>query len=337
MTLPAIHASQLTPLIGMLRDLGAPVSSLLESESISPDVLETQAGFIPAQRIFNLIERAGESQQIEDIGWRAGYGASLMSSGAWAVKACSAPTLRDALAELINGYPQVVPLVQMGVTENARTAWLWRRRLADLTRNPGQHAIEQFTLARFMKLIRLAAGEEWTPRRIRVETPVSYRSIPPQSWVDTEIEHHAPVFAIEMPLDLLDLPMPPVARHSTNRADDGLPSLPTLEAFLHDALCHDIDQRILTIERAAEIVITSRRTLRRQLSEEGIGWRTIRDRLLHERACSLLSKTDLPVGHIALDMGYSDSAHFTRAFERWQHESPRSYRDRSRADRLICA
>jgi AraC-like DNA-binding protein len=303
-TIPAVHASQFKPFISLLADVGAPITRLLERESISPTILETQSQLVSIQRAFTFVENAGRTQHIDDIGWQAGYEQPLLSSGSWAREASRASTLREALGVLIRGYPRVVPLLQLGLTANRESAWLWRRRLIDLKSNPGQTAVEQFTLGRFLKLIRYSAGEEWTPKRIKVECPQARSPVPRQrSWADTRVEYLAPVLAIEIPLELLDLPMPLSGSQPTHsNLDDELP-VPTLERFLWDSLQHDIHQCALTVESAAEIVGTSGRTLRRHLQEEGVGWRTIRDRLLHRRSRSLLRNTDLSIGQIALEMG----------------------------------
>ena len=67
--IPAIHASQLAPLTHLLQEAGAPVEHLLESESIFPGILETFSEFIPAQRVFNFMDRA-EAQGCPVVQWR---------------------------------------------------------------------------------------------------------------------------------------------------------------------------------------------------------------------------------------------------------------------------
>ncbi|HET8844196.1 MAG TPA: AraC family transcriptional regulator [Ktedonobacteraceae bacterium] len=49
-----------------------------------------------------------------------------------------------------------------------------------------------------------------------------------------------------------------------------------------------------------------------------------------ERAQQLLEKTDVPLGHIALESGFADQSHLTQAFKRHLGQTPRAYRrDRS--------
>ena len=46
-----------------------------------------------------------------------------------------------------------------------------------------------------------------------------------------------------------------------------------------------------------------------------------------EQARELLGAGELPISEIASRLGYSDSAHFARAFRRIAGVSPREYRD----------
>ena len=55
-----------------------------------------------------------------------------------------------------------------------------------------------------------------------------------------------------------------------------------------------------------------------------------------ERAQGLLLTTNLPLGQIAVDCGFSDQAHFTKLFRRFAVESPGEWR-RTRADASVQA
>jgi AraC-like DNA-binding protein len=49
------------------------------------------------------------------------------------------------------------------------------------------------------------------------------------------------------------------------------------------------------------------------------------------QACELLRRTDQAITQIAMAVGFSDSSHFTRTFQREVGMTPRAYRDKKRA------
>lgn len=70
----------------------------------------------------------------------------------------------------------------------------------------------------------------------------------------------------------------------------------------------------------------SPRTLRRRLAEEGTSYRELVAGLRENRAIHLLQTTDLSIGKIAINLGYSDLSNFHRAFKSWTGHTPNHYR-----------
>lgn len=70
----------------------------------------------------------------------------------------------------------------------------------------------------------------------------------------------------------------------------------------------------------------SSRTLRRQLQEVGTSYQTLLDELRFEQARHLLDQERLPIARIAEELGYSETASFRHAFQRWSGVSPSRYR-----------
>jgi AraC-like DNA-binding protein len=68
---------------------------------------------------------------------------------------------------------------------------------------------------------------------------------------------------------------------------------------------------------AAEAAGISRRTFQRLLASHGTSYSDLRDEMRFTTATRLLEFTSLAIVDIAFVLGYSDGAHFTRAFRRW--------------------
>ena len=82
-----------------------------------------------------------------------------------------------------------------------------------------------------------------------------------------------------------------------------------------------------TIERIAENLNISPRTLQRRFADYGINFSQLVDEVRFATACSMLHK-QVRMSDIADQLGYANAGSFTRAFERWTGMSPQRYRRR---------
>jgi len=80
------------------------------------------------------------------------------------------------------------------------------------------------------------------------------------------------------------------------------------------------------VQRVADRLATSVRTLQRRLHASGVTYAEV----LQEQRCAaarrLLTDRTQAIADVARTLGYSDPAHFTRAFQRWTGSSPSAFR-----------
>ena len=105
--------------------------------------------------------------------------------------------------------------------------------------------------------------------------------------------------------------------------------LDPLKSYLALHVSPDGPPRIESVARAARC---SARTLQRRLREAGLTYSGLLEEVRLEIAARMLEEAGKKVIDIALDLGYSDQANFTRAFRRWAGVPPSEYR-RLRVDR----
>jgi Helix-turn-helix domain len=77
-------------------------------------------------------------------------------------------------------------------------------------------------------------------------------------------------------------------------------------------------------------LLDGRRDIRWISRRLGVSSRTFRSIVrgaLLEKATGILAGSDASITSVALELGYADSAHFTRAFNRWLGLSPRTWRE----------
>lgn len=104
--------------------------------------------------------------------------------------------------------------------------------------------------------------------------------------------------------------------------------LPSLKAFLATGLSPDGPPRL---EAVAAEAGCSARTIQRRLRDAGLTFTQVLDEVRLETAARLLRGSEIRVIDLAIDLGYSDHANFTRAFRRWAGTSPTHFRGMSPA------
>jgi AraC-like DNA-binding protein len=82
----------------------------------------------------------------------------------------------------------------------------------------------------------------------------------------------------------------------------------------------------LSLARVARRLGTSPRTLQRRLSDQGLTFQSLVDRVRLYAAKALLCQTDLAVQDVAHRLGYCTPSSFARAFVRWTGTAPRAFR-----------
>ena len=87
------------------------------------------------------------------------------------------------------------------------------------------------------------------------------------------------------------------------------------------------------IERVAHGLGTSARTLQRWLATAGLTYAGVAQEARCAEARRMLREQRRKIGDVARALGYSDQAHFTRAFQRWMGVSPRAFRARGSGER----
>ncbi|NJL46535.1 MAG: helix-turn-helix transcriptional regulator [Leptolyngbyaceae cyanobacterium SM2_5_2] len=80
------------------------------------------------------------------------------------------------------------------------------------------------------------------------------------------------------------------------------------------------------IEQVAEASGMSVRSLQRRLAAAGLSYSHLVERVRFNLAVKWLQEPSLRLSDIAMDLGYTDSGNFSRAFKRWTGVSPRAYR-----------
>jgi AraC-like DNA-binding protein len=92
------------------------------------------------------------------------------------------------------------------------------------------------------------------------------------------------------------------------------------------AAIHRLLPRNPSIGAVADSLSISVRTLQRRLARGPLTYRQLLDRCRRRQAEQELRQRGLTIAEISQHLGYSDPAHFVRAFRRWAGEAPTRFR-----------
>jgi AraC-like DNA-binding protein len=340
---PLTRASILHPVMSFLERAGAPVERLLAEAGLPASVLTDPEVLIPTSSTARLFALAARTGGLEDVGVRAGQEAPIERLGVYGRLIRRSATLGDALEETVTVHP---------IFSSNGSMWLVARGdgvdfCQALTNkfdpcDEGWQQVNHYILMLMLGIVRLATGDGWRPGAIRLQTAPSAALARAETLAGVHLTFGRSATVITLPRALMDAPLR--ARGSDLEVpDDGV------DAWRTSAPADDFVQSIVQvvdtlswngypdIRITASALGTSVRTLQRHLSEAGVTHERLVGRARFTAAAALLRETDAKILDIALDLGYSDHAHFTRAFRRWAGCSPQHYRRSRSASRPVPA
>jgi AraC-like DNA-binding protein len=242
----------------------------------------------------------------------------LEDYGALGVGILRSPTLLDALHFAQRGVCQVETGTELGLVVDGAVARLSLSFVGPLEGDPHHH--EDANLAVLMKIIALT--REVVDVRARLPYP-RLHSEDPESALGSNLEFDSErgelVFdrdALLLPLRPYEgaLPVPMADQHNIRAAT----ARAVLEAI---QICIEFERP--TILGVAAVLSLEPRTIQRHLSTCGVTFLQLLEEYRIRTALAQLRARDRTITDIAFRLGYSDSAHFTRAFRRWTGHAPK--------------
>jgi AraC-like DNA-binding protein len=300
-------------------------STGLTLEDLSRADLEIAAGQ-DLTIIRNVLRRL---EPASGLGVEAGRHMTLGMLGVWGFAMLNSRTLRDAIDVGVRyGYGKLSfvfsrPWVDYRPHE--------ARLVLDCDEVP--HDVRDFIIERDLaaqaSVIRRLLGKS---ARVPIETTLGQRAgaalaaaVAPMT-VEYGISHNV----IRLPGVLLDVPLPQsdpfAAQMWTKRCRELVQQHRDAEkgadvaARVRSALRRDPD-RIPTLDELSAAFNVTSRTLRRQLTAEGVGYRELVDEVRKTAAIELLAAGQT-VSEVAHRTGFAESASFIRAYKRWTGATP---------------
>ena len=319
--IPLVRAKYVYAYGAVLDRLGAPKRRLLERAGLSERVLEDPEAIIPAHQAWGFIGSAAEEEGIDDLGLVAGD-MSIEDYGAFSSRLLQVPNLNQALEAFCQLALHEYSRADFYVSRSDRGTWFCRGPIdGDVTEK--KH-VELLVLTMMIATVRLAAGPDWHPPLVLLQTRDSARVRDHRLLSRSTVRFANRVTAFEVPQHLLPKQLP--LRIVSTAKPDYEPLEHEFPVAIRQVVEGMMNDEVPKIASVADALGTSVRTFQRRLSDMDETFTGILETARMTSANRLIANGDLSLNQIAQELGYSDQAHFTRAFRRWTGISPAAFR-----------
>ncbi|MGB0659179.1 MAG: AraC family transcriptional regulator ligand-binding domain-containing protein [Mangrovicoccus sp.] len=313
----------------------APLYAIL---GLTTDTINDPTALVAPEAYYSLLETIAESEWPNPgFHMRVCAGMRCEDLGAFGLAFKSAPSLRHAFQRL-SRYTRLINPVADFATVDRGDAFCWTLKNPTMPRL-GCFLSNEAALGTTLSLCRETTRKpDLTPLRVQF-THERDGSIQPL------IEHFGiePIFGqerdgIQLPLDEMDQPTAigdaSIWRFFTDHMESQLaeqnpPKIPAeipLETQLMEEIAKLLSGGVPALTEVATQLGIGARTLQRRLADRGTSFQALVDEARRHLAQQLLDSSGYSLSEIAFLTGFSEQSAFTRAFKRWEGQSPRAYR-----------
>ncbi|KFC74590.1 Transcriptional regulator, AraC family [Bosea sp. LC85] len=328
--IPLTRGQFLLPFVSILDDIGAPTETLLERSRLPSSLAEKSDLYLPLLPALRFVDNARRSQGIEDFGFLAAQRLhfSHLREKTRALIAHS-PTLLVALRHACHWASREDTILSMWIEHDADHVRVCSRLAG--TRGQLHLRYAQWIQNIFsIYIVRQFAGPDWMPTAIAFESSYAPSPATRSSWPNVQFLSEQNAAWISVPITLLGLPNRSIASVLPPQDHDGNASAYDIIGLLKLMLPAYLEQGTTALADVAEIAGVTTRTLQRRLARAGLTYSDVLDTVRYEHASRLLRDSDCKIIDVAFSSGYTDPAHFSRAFRRMTGVTPRQFREQSR-------
>lgn len=318
----------LSELPQLLRDFGLDPWELLENYGVRRDMMHKPLTPLPVLQHGRILQAAVEATGCPHLGLLLGQRATLETAGPLRHLALNDGTQREAVAAVVRFAQLWHPAMTIGLVEHNGQATL---ALSMEGRFAGALQLLTACLAAMIKHLEGIFDRSWRPVQVQLGMEPPAGADPYLRFFRAPVHFGMQRHAIVFDAAGLDTPRRLAAPHRDTALQQQLTELETRNAPDFRTRVRHVIENLLpagdcNVERVAELFAMHRFTLYRYLQESGTTFETLLAQTRADMATTMLQHTAMPIGDIALALGYSTSTSFGRAFTRWFGKSPKDWR-----------
>ncbi|GAA4807773.1 AraC family transcriptional regulator [Nocardioides caeni] len=325
-----IRGTSLQGYSALTAELGGDPAALLAVVGLAPDVVGDHDTFVDYRAVATLLETTATATSCADFGRRLSQRQGLEILGPLGVAARTAATVGAALQAIEQFMAVYSPAiaVTVGPARDPGLVQLEWRLVVD--RPPPHRQAAELALGVALRVLQLLAGTGFHPTTAQLRhQPLG----PPEDYehfFGCRVDHGADRYGFRFRADVLQRRLG--ADHAVHAVvRDYLDTIAVhTGAGDRDAVARLVRRMLptggLSLELVAEQLAQHPRTLQRRLASTGTTFAQIVDDVRREEAARYLRESDLPLGQLSGNLGFSEQSVLSRACRRWFGMSPREVR-----------
>jgi AraC-like DNA-binding protein len=333
---PTINlASIVYGLDAYMRARGAHAGEALRRAGLEPTDLTDPDRRVPLIRYLELLEICADLLADRQFGLKFGAQYEPRHAGVVGNVALASRTVGEAFESMGRYLPTMVDATVHGVEVSDGVVFVYSYYIDPLMMSYRQKG--DWAIAFACNLMRVGLGDpRWTPQEVALpqladEAPAERRARAEIMGDNIRVGH--PWAGIRFDAGLLKRPMATadamIETLMRHYGDLRLAALPEQRGEI-EQLRREIARLLVkgesSIERLANAIGASVRTLQRRLKDAGVNYNDLQNDVRKTLALNLLENQTLALSQIAFSLGYSEVSAFNHAFRRWVGQSPGDYR-----------
>lgn len=322
--IPLVKARYVTSFARAIERCEGSIARPLQKAGLDERVLAFSENYIPMSQLHAFASTAAVETGNFHLGLDAGI-SPRESHSDFSRELALAPKLYDTLQALINDGKTEDTTATFRVISSDGYAWLTCGRVRGDAESARQ--IELYRYGALLEVIRYAAGPDWLPPRLRLQScdDGKLKDVPLIQEVDVDYGNNR--LAIAMDPNLLGEPLKPddpLLKHQLPIQLDAGPT--SFDAAVREVIDTHVRVGRFNLTDLADAVQITSRTLQRYLAEAGTTFSDLLENARIGYAQEIFRNTDASMHEVSDTLGYSHSTHFSRAFRRAMGISPGEYR-----------
>ena len=327
------ESSKLAALFDVLVEQGFPADEILKNVNLTLEDMHSAKSRISLAQLMTACANAIRLSRDPHLPYRIGSSIHVSAYGMYGFAILCCPDFRKTMAFAEQYHALAAPLAAIEFSEeNGLASWIIEPNAHAATDPQVYRFITEMQVGIHISLMRDIMGPAFTPDQVDLAYPQARDFSLPADQIGCRVNFASRATRINFKSSWLDQSANlgnrttyPVVVAACDELLSGLKSRVGVAGEIRALLIRDIANPP-TLAEIAKFLDVSDRSLRRQLQDQGVSFRSLLDELRMQIAMKYLRTTKLANEDIALALGFSDAANFRRAFRRWTNKSPSEIR-----------